>query len=264
MYGYMSNRRGDNMSKKIVDRIGEENHNRKGTLMRIIEYNNAKDIIVEFQDEYKVKVHTEYKHFKKGNIKNPYDKSVWCIGYIGEGRYNIKNHLYIYDKWHDMLKRCYDPYYLNKELTYVDCYVCEEWHNFQNFGKWYEENYYEVEEEKMHLDKDILIKGNKIYSPNTCIFVPERINKLFIGRDTVRGKYPIGVSWYKIYNKFMASCNANSKRIHLGYYDTIEEAFLAYKTFKEKYIKEVADEYKDLIPTKLYEAMYSYEIEIND
>ena len=168
-----------------------------------------------------------------------------------------------------MLERCYCPYCLNKRPTYIDCYVCEEWHNLQNFGKWFEENYYEIEGEKMNLDKDILFKGNKIYSPNTCIFVSEKINLLFTKCDIRRGKYPIGVHWDKKSNKFVAQCQIldkenNKKQIWLGYYDTIEEAFLVYKQFKEKYIKEVADEYKDLIPSKLYESMYRYKVEIND
>ena len=256
------------MSRKI-DRAGEEIYNKWGSLMRIIEYKNANDILIEFQDEYKIRKSATYDEFKKRNIKNPYDKAVCGVGYVGEGIYNEKNYPYIYAKWFSMLKRCYDPYYINKFPTYIYCIVCEEWHNFQNFAKWYEENYYEIPNEKMHLDKDILCKGNKIYSPENCIFVPERINILFVKSDASRGKYPIGVCWRKSRNKFMSQCNIlnkenNRKHIYLGTYNTIEEAFLAYKTFKEKYIKEVADEYKDLIPQKLYDALYKYEVEIND
>ena len=251
------------------ERLGEENYNNFGTLMKIVEYKNNSNIIVEFQDEHKVKIKSQYIHFKKGEIKNPYDRTVYGIGYIGEGIYSKKDYPYIYRKWHHMLERCYCPYCLNKRPTYIDCYVCEEWHNLQNFGKWFEENYYEIEEEKMNLDKDILFKGNKIYSPNTCIFVSEKINLLFTKCDIRRGKYPIGVHWDKKSNKFVAQCQIldkenNKKQIWLGYYDTIEEAFLVYKQFKEKYIKEVADEYKDLIPSKLYESMYRYKVEIND
>lgn len=252
-----------------MNRVGEENYNKEGTLMRIIEYKNAKDILVEFQDEYKYKKSATYQHFKKGEIKNPYDKTIFDIGYLGKGIYDKKDYSYIYDKWNNMLSRCYNPYYLNKYPTYINCYVCEDWHNFQNFAKWYEENYYEIEGEKMCLDKDILVKGNKIYSPETCCFVCNRINTLFTKRDKLRGKYPLGVSWDKARNKFRARCKIldkenKNKLIHLGLYNTSEEAFLAYKNFKEKHIKQVADEYKDLIPKKLYEALYRYEVDIND
>ena len=122
----------------------------------------------------------------------------------------------------------------------------------------------------MHLDKDILYKGNKIYSPSTCIFVPNRINTLFTKSNLTRGKYPIGVNIDNKTHKFRARCsifdNINKKviRVTLGSYNNEIEAFQCYKRFKENYIKEVAEEYKNLIPTKLYEAMYKYEVEITD
>ena len=259
------------MSRKTIDRTGEENYNKWGSLMRIIEYKNANDILIEFQDEYKIRKSALYKEFKKGNVKNPYDKSVFGVGYIGDGKYKSTENGRVtkaYNIWHNMLMRCYEPYCINKHISYKDCTVCEDWLCFQNFCKWYEENYYEIPNEKMHLDKDILVKGNKTYSPETCIFLPQKINNLFIKSDTKRGKYPIGIYWHKANNKFEAKCSTinkeDNKIIYLGLYDTSEEAFLAYKTFKENYIKQVADEYKDIIPQKLYDALYKYEVEIND
>ena len=256
-----------------IDRIGEENYNNEGTLMRIVGYKNANDILIEFQDEYKVKVYTTYKSFKNGNIKNPYHKSVFNIGYLGQGKYKMSEkgkHTKAYKVWTSMLERCYDPYYLNKEPTYIDCYVCKEWHNFQNFCKWWEENVYNCNNERMCLDKDILCKGNKIYSPENCIIVPQRINNLFTKSNATRGKYPIGVSWDKRINKFSANCgiydkNENKSKVkRLGYYNSVEETFEVYKNFKEDYIKQVADEYYNIIPRELWKAMYEYEVEIDD
>lgn len=258
---------------KKNERLGKIQYNNKGTLMKIVEYNNSRNVIVEFQDEYKIKVKTRYDCFLDGRVLNPYDKTVYNVGYIGVGKYNNKDCPKIYRTWSDMLKRCYDPYYINKHLTYIDAYVCNEWHNFQNFAKWYEENYYECNNERMNLDKDILIKGNKIYSPETCIFVTEKINKLFIKSDLTRGKYPLGVNEkysgniLKLYVNCSISDEKNKrKEKFLGYFplDKPFQAFTAYKNFKENYIKQVADEYKDLIPKELYEAMYNYKIEIND
>ena len=163
-----------------------------------------------------------------------------------------------------MLARCYDPKYTQKHPTYKQCEVCEEWHNFQNFAQWFENNYYEIDKQVMNLDKDILIKENKIYSPETCVFVPQNINKLFTKRDNNRGNFPVGVSYNKSSKKYKSYCNTDKKQNFLGYYTTPEEAFQAYKQFKENYIKQVADEYKDLIPEKLYNAMYEYEVEIED
>ena len=258
---------------EIKDRTGEIGYTRFGTLMKIVEYKDSHNIMVEFQDKYKVKVHTGYNNFKKGVVYNPYDKSVYSVGYIGEGKYNWKDNFEIYKEWKSMLSRCYDPYRLNKYPTYIDVTVCKEWHNFQNFCKWYEENYYEIGKGRMHLDKDILLKGCKIYSPETCMFVPERINYLLLKNDGLRGELPIGCGYFSNKTKIKVRCqilkeDGERKREHLGVFPSNRpfQAFTVYKNFKENYIKEVADEYysKGLIPKKLYDALYKYEVEIND
>lgn len=268
-----------NKISKKEERLGEVRKNREtlgGYEMKIIEYKNAHNVIVEFQDEYKAKIHTQYKHFKNGGVKNPYHPEVFDVGYLGQGKYEVKGKdgkkTKAYNYWMNMLNRCYNPYELNRDkgLSYINCYVCEEWLCFQNFAKWFYKHYYECNGEKMHLDKDILFKGNKIYSPENCILVPERINKLFIKRNTKRGEYPIGVSRFidkrRNWEQLRADCNTLEKTEFLGYFPINKpfQAFTAYKNFKENYIKKVADEYKDLIPTKLYKALYKYEVEIND
>lgn len=255
---------------EFIDRTGEENVNFQGCKMKIIKYNNATNIIVEFQDKYKCKIISAYKEFKKGKIKNPYYPSVFNKGYMGQGEYNSRNkngkQTVAYIKWKGMIERCYSEKSQEKHLTYKGCTVCEEWHNFQNFAKWYEENYYECNGEKMCLDKDILIKGNKIYSPKTCVFVPNTINVLFTKRQNKRGEYPIGVKHNKRDNSLIVTCSVDGKMKHIGYFPLNRpfQAFYTYKIFKEKYIKQVADEYKNKIPKKLYEAMYEYKVEIND
>ena len=168
-----------------------------------------------------------------------------------------------------MLERCYSEKYQEKNATYKDCEVCEEWHNFQNFAKWYENNYYEIKGEKMCLDKDILVKHNKIYSPENCIFVPEKINSLFVKSDKSRGESCIGTSplesgRYRVRCSLINPETGKSKYEHLGYYDTQEKGFRVYKYYKEKNIKQVADYYFGRIPKRLYDGMYSYEVEIND
>ena len=248
-------------------RVGEVNISNENYKMKIVEYNDTHNLLVEFQDEYKAIVHTNYQAFKKGEVKNPYHPSVYGVGYYGQGKYKSRENnrkTKIYGYWVNMFQRCYDPYFLDKHPTYRDCIVCNEWHCFQNFAKWYEDNYYAYNEEKMCLDKDILIKGNKVYSPETCIFVPERINSLFVKCDAKRDNLPIGCSHLK--GVIRVDCQTLETPIYLGCFsiDRPFQAFTVYKNFKEKYIKEIADEYKDLIPKKLYDAMYKYEVEIND
>lgn len=236
--------------------------------MKIIKYKNANNIDILFIDDGYISKNRTYDEFQKGGIRNPYVPTVCNVGYIGEGIYKsiYKNKkTKIYQVWQSMLQRCYDNKLQEKYISYVDCTVCDEWHNFQNFAEWFEENYYEIENEIMQLDKDILIKGNKIYSPDTCIFVPQSINELFTKRKNHRGKYPIGVRCDKKTKKFVSQCHTGKKsQEYLGFFNTELEAFKAYKEFKESYIKQVADEYKEKIPEKLYNAMYNYKVEIDD
>lgn len=251
---------------KLKNRVGEIRYNKYGSRMELIEYHGADNVIIKFEKGKPVK--TTWDHFNKGKVKNVYDKSYLGIGYIGEGIYssmNGKNKDIRYSYWSGMLERCYNQNYLTKRPTYKGCSVDEEWHNYQNFAKWYDDNYYEVGNERMHLDKDILHKGNKIYSPETCIFVPIRINALFVKSNELRGEYPIGVTFDKLMNKYTAQCNMGTGVNHnIGYYSNEKDAFYAYKKFKESYIKEIAKEYKNKIPNKLYDAMIKYEVLITD
>ena len=256
-----------------IAKIGEENINNFGSNMVIKEYRTNRDIDVYFPEYDWVAKNTRYDVFKNENIKCPYEPRTYGVGYIGEGEHKTRingKKTKCYKTWQNILQRCYDTKCHEKHPTYIDCDMDKIWLNYQNFGDWYKENYYEVKGERMCLDKDILHKGNKVYSPENCIFVPYNINILFIKRDKARGDYPIGVSYHKQTNRFVAQCSIydyeeNKKKIkRLGYYDTPQEAFNAYKQFKEKHIKKVADYYKDQIPQKLYDAMYNYKVEITD
>ena len=215
--------------------------------------------------------HATYQSFKNGNIKCPYESRIYGVGYLGEGEYKAKENgkdTEEYRIWYHMLRRCYSPKYQEREPAYEGCTVENNWLNFQNMGKWIEENYYEIPGEKMHLDKDILYKGNKVYSKETCIFVPQRINELFTKRDNSRGKDPIGVYQLPSGNYQVSCNNGYGKSVYLGAYSTKEEAFDIYKEYKESLIKRTIDSYEGKIPephySKLKEAMYNYKVEIND
>lgn len=164
-----------------------------------------------------------------------------------------------------MIRRCYSKKDQLRNPTYSICTVCKEWQCYENFKKWFDENYYEIPNEKMCLDKDVLMKNNKKYSPQNCAFVPAEINGLFTKRQNDRGDYPIGVTYHKDKDTYEARCSiGNGKRKHLGYFNNPKEAFYKYKEFKEIYIKQVADKYKSWLPQKVYNAMYLYEVEITD
>lgn len=245
-------------------RLGEKYKSKYGSVIEILEYHDANHITCSIENNVgnTILYNQQYVNIIKGTIVSPYDITNNNIGYMGEGVYNYINDYSAYSTWNKMLIRCGNVKYKTKKPTYLNCIVCEEWCNFQNFCKWYYDNYYELFGEETNLDKDILVKGNKVYSPETCIFVPQFINSLFVKSNKTRGEYPIGVTCCG--NKFRSRLNIKGKLVHIGMFDNSKEAFQSYKIAKEKYIKQVADEYKDRIPKKLYERMYTYEVEIDD
>lgn len=171
-----------------------------------------------------------------------------------------KNPTKAYQTWVAMLTRCYSERYHKVCPTYIGCSICDEWLRFSNFKMWFDENYVEG----YALDKDILVKGNKVYSPDTCCFVPNEINALLIKHEGKRGSFPIGVT--RKGNKFCARLNVCSVSKWLGVFRSAEEAFAVYKNEKEKYLKEIAKTYfeSNKISEKVYNALINYKVKITD
>lgn len=174
-------------------------------------------------------------------------------------------HIKSYQVWLDMLRRCYSSKQQIRNPTYIGCTVSHEWLDYTNFHNWYQSQM-NANKEGFALDKDILNKGNKIYSSETCVLVPQNINKLFTKRDASRGLFPIGVCYHKNTGKFISCIHVNGKQKHLGLFETTEEAFIAYKKEKEKLIQLLAIELftNKSVELKLVNAMLQYRVNIND
>ena len=155
-----------------------------------------------------------------------------------------------YVKWHDMITRCYSPKSLTKCPTYIGCTVCDEWLVFSVFREWMVLQDWEGKQ----LDKDLLVEGNKVYSPDTCVFVSSSLNTLFNDSLTKRGIYPLGVSKCKQTGKFRATGSILNRCKNLGRFVTPELAHAAYCKYKKEVIKEVAQEYEH-INKELYSAL---------
>jgi hypothetical protein len=241
------------------ERVGEIFKTKEGCEFIIIEYRKAVDIDIQFLNGYVMNV--TYNNIKNGTIKNPFHPSVVGVGYLGVGKYNMSENRKLtknYRAWYAMLLRAYGADLHKVRPTYIGCSVDKNWHCFQNFAAWFEENYIEGFE----LDKDILIKGNKIYSPETCVFIPHSLNTFFLKCDASRGKYKIGVHYNKTAKKFVARCNVNGKKKCLGYFNTEDEAFNVYKLFKESEARRIAEDYKYNL--KLYNVLMNYQVETTD
>lgn len=173
-----------------------------------------------------------------------------------------------YRVWTDMLRRCTDEI-LIKRPTYLGCEVSENFKIFTFFHKWCNEqigfNSKDDDDRNWHLDKDLLVKGNKIYSEDTCVFIPNKLNGILLNGKSQRGDLPRGVCWYEQGNCYRAQAHdINSKKKHIGYYKTVNEAFIAYKFYKENVVKQVAEQYKSQIDPRAYKALIEYEVHITD
>lgn len=156
-----------------------------------------------------------------------------------------------YRTWCNMLERCYSPRCQKLHPTYIDCSVCKEWLQFPTFKAWFDENYIEG----WAMDKDLLVGGNKKYGPDTCIFIPQSINNLFIDHGRGRGEYLIGVCFHKIAGKFIAYVTIDGKQKHLGYFDDANEANKVYLIAKKANVLRMAEKWKNEIQPKLYDAL---------
>lgn len=165
-----------------------------------------------------------------------------------------------YTTWRSMLMRCYDPRHHAKQPTYIGCSVSDEWLDYQNFANWYYNN--EHSDKGYHLDKDILVDGNKIYSSDTCCFVPKDINNLLTSRGNGRGKYPQGVCFHKAVGKYSAQMGGDVKVKHLGYFKTPDEAYKVYKEAKERHVKNTALKWANKIQWETFLALMRWELKL--
>ena len=262
------------MSDVKYRKVGEIKENHQGSLMKIIEYRNANDIDIEFLDDFHYKIYgVRYRTFNSGNIRNPYHPSVFNVGITGI-KYPIsinRKHTKEYTTWKSILKRCFSESFKKNNPTYRNVTCCKEWLNYENFYEWLhnQDNFDRwYNGERWAVDKDILIKGNKTYSPETCCLVPQNVNALFTKRNNDKNELPTGVCKDMKSNKYISCCRnpITKKSEWLGKYNTLLESFNVYRIRKKYIIKQIAEiEYKNNNITKeCYTAMINYEIEIDD
>ena len=240
--------------------------NKQGLNYKIVHYNTYYDIIVMFDSGY-IKSAT-MKEVKRNAIKDKLSPSVYGVGIVGI-RYNTKvdgKHTTEYGTWKNMLRRCYSEKGRHKFQSYDDCTVSENFKKYSYFYEWVNKQvgFNSVDDmgNIFQLDKDLLSKGNKIYSETTCVFLPLEINIALAIKDSKHKKFHVGVR--KNRNKYEVICCINSKSTYLGLFNTEIEAFNAYKQAKENYLKELADKWKGKIDDRAYEALMSYQVEITD
>lgn len=232
---------------------------------KVLKYNNGGNVEIEFlKTGYETSVHLV--QVKSGSIKDPYLPSVYGVGILGT-KYPTKVNGVLtkdYILWTGMLQRCYSNTFKKKYSTYEGCEVSENFKSYEYFYEWCH-NQIGFSNQGWHLDKDLLIKGNKVYSENTCVFIPREINQVLTKCTASRGKHLIGVSWDNTSKAFKAMVNKNKGRSeYLGLFKTEIEAFNAYKQAKETFVKEQAEKWEYEIDLRAYNALMSYTVDIDD
>ena len=253
----------NNVSYK--DCVGKILKSKNSGDFKVLKYNNSANVEIQFLNTGFEMV-VQLTNIKSGSIKDPYSPSVYGVGVLGtkypisDGGRDTKECAL----WKNMLKRCYNDDCKKKQPTYEDCEASENFKYYEYFYEWCHKQI-GFGNEGWQLDKDLLVKGNKVYSEKTCVFIPREINSLLIKREASRGEYLIGVCWCSKDKAFIARVRKNKgKREWLGYFKTELEAFNAYKTAKESFVKEQAEKWKGKIDDRAYNALMSYKVEITD
>ena len=258
------------MNRKLKNKLKYEGstipHNKYGDIV-VVEYQTTEEVTARFVNTG-FTVTTSLSNLLRGFVKDRLHPTVYGVGVLGNEKCRENGgQTKEYNLWQSMLQRCYCPLYLKERPTYKDCRVSDDFKYLETFKKWCHSqfNYNEVDDDGIRfvLDKDILVKGNNIYSKDTCCFVPREVNLLFVKADKLRGSLPIGVT-KEGNGGYNAQLNCHGKRKSLGYFKTPEEAFLVYKQAKETYIKEVAEKWKGKLTKETYDAMINYTVGLED
>lgn len=253
----------ERLALKKVEYEGKVYPSNKYGDVKILEYKNNKQVVIMFLNTGFIKEES-MGEIRSGHIRDSSLPTTCGVGFVDvEGASIGREMTSWYAAWNGMINRCYNENLRYRHLSYKDCTVSESFKYLSNFKEWYHKQI-GSDQQGWALDKDILVKGNNIYSEDTCCFVPPEINGLFIKADRIRGKYPIGIYEDKQAGKFKVRISVEGKQKHIGRYYCEKEAFYAYKQAKEAYIKEVANKWKDKIDPRVYEALMNYEVEITD
>ena len=236
---------------------------------KILKYNDRATVEIRFLKTGFETV-ARLNHIRNGKVKDPYAPSVCGVGVLGtkypSSEYGVQTKEY--GIWNSMLTRCYNNSFKKQRPTYEGCEVSENFKSYEYFYEWCHKQIgfgVDGNGNPFQLDKDLLIKGNKVYNESACVFIPSEINSLLINCTASRGKHLIGVYWSETANAFVARVSRNKGcSEHLGLFNTELEAFNAYKQAKESFVKEQANKWKDRIDDRAYNALMSYRVEITD
>lgn len=241
-------------------KVGQVYKTKLGGEVEVVEVKGSAKILVEFKQPKVYRVYTNQSNLTNGNINNKYSSSVLGVGSVHGCEISALSKCY--RSWYSMLERCYAP--KNNRITYLHCTVDASWLELKTFNIWFCKQ--TLGDSDWHLDKDLLIKGNKKYSEETCIFLPRELNSFPTNRFNHRGDWPVGVTFHERLGKWQASCSTGGHKNseYLGLFSSPGEAFNVYKIRKESYAKELAAKWQSQIDPRAYQALMNYTVNITD
>lgn len=229
------------------EHIGETFITNQGAKIKVIDGGSKEGCCTINFVDYNYNKEVSYFLLKGGHVKCKLSPTFSKKGYIGIGKYSQKDNKNIFSIWSAMLKRCYNNNVLLKQPSYIGCSVCEEWHNFQNFAEWY----IKFSIKDFSMDKDLL-SDFKIYSPETCVFIPRYINNFISVKQTNNTSGYIGVYLDKKTNKWKSQISIDKKRTQLGRFSNIEDAINIYTITRKDCAKDLLNQWLiDLVKLSL-------------
>lgn len=227
-----------------------------GTVV-VVKYISSLNVIVRHEDENWHLMRTSAQQLRQGCVKNPYAPKLSGVGYVGVGKHQpypngVKSKAYAV--WCHMLARCYDEKEQMKAPHYIGCSVDRRWHNYQEFAEWYYSNKYYSD--SYFLDKDLIKKGNKVYSPELCALVPRELNNLFAGTD--RSKDWVGVYYRSDIGRYSVEVGDEGVCKKLGFFDCRDEARKAYLDEKALIVGKAAKKWSGKVDPRVIESLYRW------
>lgn len=238
-------------SVPVKDSVGKAFETPNYGTFKIVNYSSCTNVTIRFEDTGYTTTYSA-SQIKSGDMKDPLVPTYMGVGYLGIGPYNPTENKLAHCRWMQMIRRCHSEDDIYK--SYEETTVYKEWFCFQDFARWAEvQRGFYIEDAVWHLDKDLLVSGSKEYGPDSCCFLPQRINCM-IGRAPVDGYYDSKNNDYGF--GYTNTDGTNYKRR----FKSQEDGKLWYKENKERVVKEVADQYKNVLDSRVYEALYSWQV----
>lgn len=241
----LNNKRKENMEGAIFTTIS-------GGDCRIIQYINNSKVIVKFLDMYGSESQVTLQSLRKGLVRNPYAPNLYNVGFLGVGTYAMTINgkpTCAHKAWSGVIERCYSTRLRHSRPCYSDVTISGDWHNFQNFAKWFYSQ--RGAELGWEIDKDLLVTGNKHYSPETCILLPRRLNTAIIHVGS--NENVLGYSYHpvsKLYST-MVSTPAGGRNI---YFKTKDECVKYYYKSKSEQLSSLANEWREELDPKAFDS----------